>query len=193
MQSQSCGAFRAARVLAVGGLLAVGLLLALPFRRRCVGTGSYPNASDVVVDVPLRRPDVTPEIGPAGMVSPAFPSAGESQGPNEFERSPRPELVALGPLPELPGQFGPAGAGPHPTQRRDWKPARLKLPDARPKERRHRLTDGDTLERLADRYLGNPARAPEIFAINGDLLTAPDLLPLGKIIRIPPPDEPPSF
>jgi nucleoid-associated protein YgaU len=68
---------------------------------------------------------------------------------------------------------------------RPWKPVRLNVPGPQPKLRRHRLTDGDTLEGLAQRYLGSAERAEEIFAINHDLLAAPDLLPLGRIIRIP--------
>jgi nucleoid-associated protein YgaU len=73
-----------------------------------------------------------------------------------------------------------------PAIHRNWQPARLKLPATSPRLRRHRLTDGDSLERLAERYLGSPARAAEIFEANRDLLQAPDLLPLGRIIRIPP-------
>jgi nucleoid-associated protein YgaU len=50
------------------------------------------------------------------------------------------------------------------------------------------LTDGDSLERLAQQYLGDAARAEEIYALNRDVLPAPDLLPLGRIIRLPPRD-----
>jgi nucleoid-associated protein YgaU len=66
----------------------------------------------------------------------------------------------------------------------------MKLPLVAPAMRRHRVTDGDSLERLAERYLGSPERAAEIFDANRDVLTAADLLPLGRIIRIPPREEP---
>jgi nucleoid-associated protein YgaU len=49
----------------------------------------------------------------------------------------------------------------------------------------HRIVDGDTLPRLAERYLGDPSRYPEILANNPDVLVQPDLLPLGVRIRIP--------
>jgi hypothetical protein len=188
VQSPSSGTSRALRVLAVACFVVAGVTLALPFRLRQAAPDRFPH-NRVVLDVPLRRPDVTPELGPSGAISPAVGLADQSPGTEMMERSPRHDLAALGPLPSLPGQFAPADTPFTHTVRRDWKPARLKLPDAQPQARRHRLTDGDTLERLAERYLGNPARASEIFAMNRDLLAAPDLLPLGRIIRIPPADE----
>ncbi len=50
----------------------------------------------------------------------------------------------------------------------------------------HKIADGDTLVRLAERYLGDGERWPELFAFNRDVLSAPDLLPLGTELRIPP-------
>jgi nucleoid-associated protein YgaU len=55
-----------------------------------------------------------------------------------------------------------------------------------PAETRHRISDGDTLALLARHYLGDAGRAEEIFAANRDLLTSPDLLPIGAMLRIPP-------
>lgn len=52
----------------------------------------------------------------------------------------------------------------------------------------HIVTDGDTLPRLAERYLGDPSRASELFALNEDRLDSPDLLPIGVVLRVP--DEP---
>ena len=50
----------------------------------------------------------------------------------------------------------------------------------------HRITDGDTLEALANRYLGSAARAGEIYEANRELLARPDLLPIGEDLKIPP-------
>jgi nucleoid-associated protein YgaU len=50
----------------------------------------------------------------------------------------------------------------------------------------HEIKDGDSLPALAAHYLGDPARAAELFSANRDILTSPDLLPLGKELRIPP-------
>ncbi len=49
----------------------------------------------------------------------------------------------------------------------------------------HRIADGDTLSRLAHRYLGSSSRFREIFEANRDRLPSPDLLPIGVVIRIP--------
>jgi hypothetical protein len=50
----------------------------------------------------------------------------------------------------------------------------------------HEIKDGDTLSTLATHYLGDPTRAAELFAANRDVLSSPDLLPLGKVLQIPP-------
>jgi len=52
--------------------------------------------------------------------------------------------------------------------------------------RTHCIVDGDTLAELARRYLGDAARANEIFATNRDVLETPDVLPIGRKLRIPP-------
>lgn len=50
--------------------------------------------------------------------------------------------------------------------------------------RHHLVADGDTLQRIAERYLGDPGRALELFAWNRDVLSNPDLLPIGAEIRV---------
>jgi len=57
---------------------------------------------------------------------------------------------------------------------------------AAPAYRTYRLRDGDTLESIAERYLGNRERAEELFALNRQALSRPDLLPVGTTIQIPP-------
>lgn len=49
----------------------------------------------------------------------------------------------------------------------------------------HVVSDGDTLGELAERYLGDAARAEEIYDLNRDRLTNPDLLPIGMVLRTP--------
>ena len=55
----------------------------------------------------------------------------------------------------------------------------------RPALRKHRITDGDSLELLALRYLGDKERADEIAALNRDVFSDPALLPIGREINIP--------
>ncbi len=49
----------------------------------------------------------------------------------------------------------------------------------------HKIVDGDNLGDLAARYLGSAARAMEIFQANRDVLTDPELLPIGVELKIP--------
>ena len=54
------------------------------------------------------------------------------------------------------------------------------------RQRLHRIADGDSLELLARRFLGDASRWPEIRDANRDILIADDILPIGKELRIPP-------
>ncbi|MCR4415838.1 MAG: LysM peptidoglycan-binding domain-containing protein, partial [Thermoguttaceae bacterium] len=49
----------------------------------------------------------------------------------------------------------------------------------------HKIADGDTLAGLAERYLGDPSRAGEIYRANRDVLASPDALPIGRELKIP--------
>ncbi len=49
----------------------------------------------------------------------------------------------------------------------------------------HIVSNGDTLEKLAERYLGDSGRALELFDLNRDQLANPHLLPIGAELRIP--------
>jgi nucleoid-associated protein YgaU len=51
--------------------------------------------------------------------------------------------------------------------------------------RTHIVVDGDSLERLASRYLSDPQRSREIYELNREILSAPDLLPIGAELKIP--------
>jgi len=53
------------------------------------------------------------------------------------------------------------------------------------RELMHTIVDGDTLEQLAERYLGSADRHLEIFEANRDVLTSPSILPIGAYLRIP--------
>ena len=50
----------------------------------------------------------------------------------------------------------------------------------------HKIVDGDTLSRLATEYLGRADRYLEIYELNRDVLSNPDLLPIGATLKIPP-------
>lgn len=73
------------------------------------------------------------------------------------------------PLPRPPRHVGPLGVG-----------------TADGPVRTHKIVDGDSLEALARRYLGNADRYLEIYEANRILLTSPQLLPIGAELKIPP-------
>ena len=52
--------------------------------------------------------------------------------------------------------------------------------------RRHRIVEGDTIQDLARKYLGDPNRYEELVAINRAVLPHPNVLPLGEYLIIPP-------
>jgi hypothetical protein len=51
--------------------------------------------------------------------------------------------------------------------------------------RSHIIVDGDSLAKLAGRYLDDPHRAAEIYELNRHVLTDPELLPIGVELAIP--------
>lgn len=51
--------------------------------------------------------------------------------------------------------------------------------------RMHVIADGDSLEKLAGRYLDDPHRSSEIYEFNRELLSSPDLLPIGAELKMP--------
>ena len=54
--------------------------------------------------------------------------------------------------------------------------------------KRHKIIDGDSLPAIAKRYLGAAERYLDLFEHNRDVLSNPELLPIGKELRIPPPN-----
>jgi hypothetical protein len=58
-------------------------------------------------------------------------------------------------------------------------------PDEAAESRTHVVVDGDSLERIASRYLSDPQRSREIFELNRSVLSSPDLLPIGAELKIP--------
>lgn len=49
----------------------------------------------------------------------------------------------------------------------------------------HIVSDGDSLPKLAERYLQDASRARELYELNKDVLMSPDLLPIGVQIQVP--------
>lgn len=90
---------------------------------------------------------------------------------------------SLGSPPPLPEAF-PQESRPTPAPPSE-SPAVSAVATPEPELRQHRVRDGDSLARLAERYLGDATRAAELFALNRDQLSEPDVLPIGVRLKIP--------
>jgi len=200
---------RVSRLIPFLLVLAAGFCAAWPFRQM----PSPPEEAPAdIVPLALTDPASTPRVqrvasggvaaalglDPDGESSPAEPlvpaeivaSSQDGSRPVEPMRLTSGTLAAGDPLerltppPPLPTTFGVS-----PLEGSDWQPAAMPhalqfSPEAR--ARPYRLRDGDTLESLAERFLGDTRRAEEIFQANRQVLVHPDLLPVGKTIMIPP-------
>ena len=187
---------RAARLVSFAGIIAAGLLLALPFRQYSPASGQAPPGEEPLA-LPLRQPDFLSEASAPGDVSPAVGLVASNPpmlqpGPALHEASYfvplRPDLEQLAPPPDLPVEFESAQLPKPPASAAAgaWRPPRRTFATKDRQPRNYRLRDGDTLEGLAQRFLGSAARAEEIYALNRQTLSTPDLLPIGTTIVIPP-------
>jgi nucleoid-associated protein YgaU len=74
---------------------------------------------------------------------------------------------------------------------RPWDPAdsvagtAKPSPSTKPSVRLHKVIDGDTLEKLAQRYLSDERQTETIFQANRQILIRRDLLPIGMTLTIP--------
>ncbi len=190
------------RLLAATGVLCAGALAAWPFRQPH-SLSAPPPLAPAPIALTLRREEVVLFASPQAEISPAtnleaVAGASSNQPGRDAADQPRParrtfELTNLAPPPPLPIAFQPSAAS-EPSPPGNWRPSSRATPPlprpaptyARQQPRLYRLRDGDTLENVAERYLGSASRAAELFEANRDVLARPDLLPVGKSILIPP-------
>lgn len=150
-------------------VLLAGVCASMLFRR------TPPPASAPIVASPLQVPssagNTTAET--PKLASPV-PRPATLVKPLDLEKSP-PPLAAKYPETDRP------------TEPRRTVSGDLLLPATGP--RTHKIVDGDTLPALAQRYLGSAARAREILDANRDVLSDPELLPIGVELKIPSTDD----
>jgi hypothetical protein len=198
--------------LSAVAIMALGICAAWPFRRDRPAplppaAIAAPATNLPATDLTLHPQGLALSTGAESGPSPAtnlddyspYGAAGLSDSPLESLTDRHPPLEALGSPPEMPtafhaqatayrgrklrGRYQPrATAAPWPSAPSDWPPAEI---SRAPLPRTHRIVDGDTLERIAERYLGDGTRGAEIFEANRTILDDPQILPLGKVIRIP--------
>lgn len=174
-------------------IVVIGVSAALFFRKDGSAFVFWSRGSDDPFAQQVERRVGTPAWTPPGVVDPA---RGQAQ------RVPQAATASIAPAQT------PAGAQ-EPRFRSTLSPVAALLPpiegvvddvapagdfaswDARVENRtggatRHVVEDGDTLTRLAAQYLGRPEAYLEIFNYNRDVLSTPDLLPIGAVLKIPP-------
>jgi nucleoid-associated protein YgaU len=148
------------------GVFAGGIIGAWPFRRPASHVAS-PAAMIPANSLTLQEPPLNP---PASTDTEAVLTTATESKLTSIETA-NPAIAS-------PPPAGPAAESP-PVQAE--KPLRA----LRPAWRKHRIKDGDSLSKLAHTYLGDAAREGEIFALNRDVLASPDILPVGRWLRIP--------
>jgi nucleoid-associated protein YgaU len=179
---------RASRLLTVAGVLVSSLFAAWPFRHDLPPALAPPPAA-IPLELTLRRQDVllrpsgqndrSPAVDLEATLGPQSPGAAKSQFAS---------LERLAPPPELPVSFQQRSEAVDPMTRSEQEVKSRGTSSASrfTRPRSYRLRDGDTLEKLAERFLGSRERAMEIYDTNREQLARPDLLPVGKEIMIPP-------
>lgn len=182
------------KLLLAGGILLAGFAAAFFFRKPKSDAGLDPvAAAPAVASKPAARgaktgaANVTPHLlgridavdsASLDMTPPPAPTADQT-APDARERMPAAPPWADGHDEEaIEGGSNSIDLNP-PTRERltaSTKARRL---------RRHRVQDGDTLSELALKYLGSAERYHEIVDANRQVLSSPDLLPVGVELTIP--------
>ncbi len=172
-----------AQLKLVGGVVAVGILAALPFARRAAPPTELAqpqSSSPALSSVPLYLPAETTQSPAVGLrdhdplpTAPAVIAVAATSGRSHLEDNGIP--------PAMPEQYQPLLDGPPPAARVEPRVLHLDHPQART----HRVVDGDTLARLAQRYWQDASLAESLFAANRQVLASPDALPIGVVLTIP--------
>lgn len=173
------------KIAAASCVLLAGIFVALLFRHNAPSSApAVPGRSDRLVLRKQSEP-LADQPAPGGHdrrlpSADSAPAAAQETGlpatvltPTDPAEAP-PALAREYPGAGVPGTSGWGGSIELPLASRADGPVR-----------RHRIVDGDTLEALAERYLGSTDRSLEIYEANRDVLPGPGLLPIGAELRIP--------
>lgn len=193
---------RKRKIFTAGLILTLGCALAWPFRKSIEGenptlprenqvetlraSNGDPIASAVVA--PVSEVPMAPDQVVARMASTNEPTeTPRSNGLESFDLANHPALAqqeseAVEPTTPTPSAASDPTSRPAYTVTQSPQQA---LPNSWPKELIHVVANGDTLEKLAERYLRDSGRALEIFDLNRDQLSNPHLLPIGVELRVP--------
>lgn len=176
------------KLLLAAAVVGLGLLLAWPMRRNRPAADSPVSTTRQTVVAEQSSP---PTSAPTAVQEESFDIADHPaiRGHESFGELPT-AANDLPPRPLTPAVSLHKAVTERPAPRADVKPpVEPEVPTNWPEEREHVVHNGDTLESLSERYLGDPLRSLEIFELNRDVLTNPHLLPIGAVLRIPAVEE----
>jgi nucleoid-associated protein YgaU len=164
---------RKPKLIAAAAVLAVGLGLAWPWRRgEIVPAAVLPVSTSSTSFGSVPPPHSTPTTGSAASSPVSATTIGLRTSTPLVERTP----ISSAPQ---------ADAVAKPLVAESNRSAPLATESSTHSERTYVIQKGDSLERLALRYLGDEARAIEIFDLNRQVLENPHILPLGTELKIP--------
>ncbi len=140
------------------------------------GAGGYEPPTVQYEESPRRAyaPPVEHAPAPAAKTPPNMPST--------FQQTLTPVPP---PLPELSTSTNRQPIEPAPVARVQQSDRFHHEEEHEESERMHVVRNGDTLEKLAQRYLGSESRANEIYELNREQLSSPELLPIGVVLKLP--------
>lgn len=192
---------RKRKILTAGLILGLGLVLAWPFRRT--------DGDAFQIDDPVEAPNEVLRASNGDLIAANRPSLPTDNPASDqivahmasthptpwvdplesFDLANHPALAGqdLQPhSPSVPPAADPALVATRPAYTIAVEhPAVVQPQDDWPRELVHIVANGDTLEKLAERYLNDSGRALEIFDLNRDQLSNPHLLPIGVELRMP--------
>lgn len=190
---------RGSELKVVGGIVVIGILAALPFARQPANSPTVqplavqPSLSNVPLHVPSGDAQ-SPAIGlrdhDAPLAAPPSLTVPSAAGRSRLDEGPAPPLMS--------DQYQPLVDGPPSVLPIETRSLHVTRPGGPPKlespnvPRTHRVVDGDTLERIAERYWGDASQADALFFANRSVLSTPDPLPLGVELTIPARPEKPK-
>lgn len=132
---------------------------------------AYPDLKDMVSSDPnANKTMANPKSNTHTQMSPIRRSTNSARTPTRAatENRPKTGLISIG---KTTVKKGPARKS-------------FVKPNTGLRSRTHYIEDGDTLKKIAIKYLGDPSRAQEIYLTNQDILKSPDILPVGEPLTI---------